>query len=151
MSDHNSEKSPNVLCDSPLEKSDDSDQYEGDYAESTRLPFPELLKFHHKQTVWGFQFGKEVRENMKTIQDKQTEENNEVNQEKQSAVDTDIAGSSKDIIERDQKTPHSRRRTGTKRSSKRKNSTKNSDFVSPQKSRRAPLPLMDWADSKEVS
>lgn len=53
--------------------------------------------------------------------------------------------------ENDHKTPHSRKeeRISRSRTSKRKNSTKQ-DFESPTKTRRVPLPLMNWADSKEV-
>lgn len=128
-----------------------SDQFgdNGEYAETSRLSFQDLLKFHHKQTVWGFQFGKEVREStLKNMQGKQEE--SVTAEETQSTIDIGKAGSSKFMTEKDHKTPHSRKRIEGSRSSKRKNSTKHSDFVSPQKTRKAPLPLMDWADSKEV-
>lgn len=154
MSGHNSEessKSP-INVSNSTEHSNQSDQIggNGEYAETSRLSFQDLLKFHHKQTVWGFQFGKEVREStLKNMQGRQGGET--VNSEDaQSTSDIEKAGSSKFMTERDHKTPHSRKRIEASRSSKRKNSTKHSDFVSPQKTRRAPLPLMDWADSKEV-
>lgn len=122
----------------------------GDYAETSGLSFQDLLKFHVKQTVWGFQFGKEVRENtLKNMQEKQGGENVST-EETQIILDVDKAGSSNSITEKDHKTPHSRKRIEASRTSKRKNSTKHNDFVSPQKTRKAPLPLMDWADSKEV-
>lgn len=122
----------------------------GEYAETSRLSFQDLLKFHNKQTVWGFQFGKEVREStLKIMQGKQGVDN--VSGEcTETTSNTDKAGSSKSMTEKDHKTPHSRKRIEASRTSKRKNSTKHNDFVSPQKTRRAPLPLMDWADSKEV-
>lgn len=121
-----------------------------EYAETSRLSFQDLLKFHHKQTVWGFQFGKEVRETtLKNMQEKQGEESGP-SADTPTIINTEEAGSSKSITEKDHKTPHSRKRIVASRTSKRKNSTKHSDFVSPQKTRRAPLPLMDWADSKEV-
>ncbi|CAH1115920.1 unnamed protein product [Phaedon cochleariae] len=140
-----------------------NDQYtEGDYAESSKLSFQDLLKIHHKQTVWGFQFGKEVRESITrdknpqtTTKDKHEEEKNDrftvVADTDQTILGGDSActSTSKVITEKDHKTPHSRRRAEAGRSSKRKNSAKQ-DFVSPQKTRRAPLPLMHWADSKEV-
>lgn len=122
---------------------------EGEYAETSKLSFQDLLRIHHKQTVWGFKFGKELRESTlardKSIQGKATESTTEL----ENFVDSDEAGSSKSFTEKDHKTPHSRKRLGTTRSSKRKNIHRN-DFVSPQKTRTAPLPLMDWADSKEV-
>lgn len=122
----------------------------GEYAETSRLSFQDLLKFHHKQTVWGFQFGKEVREStLKNMQGKQGVESVS-SVVIQTMTDIDKAGSSKSMTERDHKTPHSRKRIDASRTSKRKNSSRHNDFVSPQKTRRAPLPLMDWADSKEV-
>lgn len=122
----------------------------GEYAETSRLSFQDLLKFHHKQTVWGFQFGKEVREStLKNMQGKQGVESVS-SVDIQIVTDVDKAGSSKSMTERDHKTPHSRKRIESSRTSKRKNSSRHNDFVSPQKTRRAPLPLMDWADSKEV-
>lgn len=155
MSEYNSEDSSkssiSTKNSTDLSNHSNSDHFgdNGEYAETSRLSFQDLLKFHHNQTVWGFQFGKEVREStLKNMQGKQGEI---VTAEKpQSATDTGEAENSKHMTEKDHKTPHSRKRIQASRSSKRKNSTKHSDFVSPQKTRRAPLPLMDWADSKEV-
>lgn len=122
---------------------------EGEYAETSKLSFQDLLRIHHKQTVWGFKFGKELRESTlardKSIQGKGSELTTALD----NFIDSDEAGSSKSFAEKEHKTPHSRKRPGATRSSKRKNIHRN-DFVSPQKTRTAPLPLMDWADSKEV-
>ncbi|KAJ8929867.1 hypothetical protein NQ314_017472 [Rhamnusium bicolor] len=127
---------------------------EGEYAETNKLSFQDLLKIHHKQTVWGFKFGRELRESTlardKNLQGKKSDDSSEFTAELQQIIESDAAGTSKAITEKDHKTPHSRKRSGASRSSKRKNSHKQNDFVSPQKTRRAPLPLMDWADSKEV-
>lgn len=131
----------------------DADNFDGksEYAKTSKLSFQDLLKFHHKTTVWGFQFGKEVRETtLKNMQEKQTCESIASVDETETVVDEDKAGTSQSITEKDHKTPHSRKRIEVGRTSKRKNSTKQTDFVSPQKTRKAPLPLMDWADSKEV-
>ncbi|KAJ8923310.1 hypothetical protein NQ315_001868 [Exocentrus adspersus] len=121
---------------------------EGEYAETNKLSFQDLLRIHHKKPVWGFRFCKELRESIlardKSIQDKSTECLTEIEH-----VDSDEACCSKSFTEKDHKTPHSRKRSGSSRSSKRKNSHKH-DFVSPQNNRSAPLPLMDWADSKQV-
>ncbi|VEN45082.1 unnamed protein product [Callosobruchus maculatus] len=123
---------------------------EGQYAATSKLPFQDLLKIHHKQTVWGFKFGQEVREST-LARDKNLRDSPDASTpltEIQSNGDT--TDDAQSIMERDHKTPHSRKRTGTGRSSKRKNTARQTDFMSPQKTRRAPLPLMDWADSKEV-
>ncbi|XP_057658839.1 G1/S-specific cyclin-E1 [Diorhabda carinulata] len=127
---------------------------EGEYAETSKLSFQDLLRIHHKQTVWGFQFGKEARESsLARDKNKNKDADWEKCDETQTVVDSDTASTSscKSITEKDHKTPHSRKRTGVRRTGKRKNSSKaTNDFVSPQKTRKAPLPLMDWADSKEV-
>ncbi|KAG5899043.1 hypothetical protein JTB14_000067 [Gonioctena quinquepunctata] len=126
---------------------------EEEYVDSSKLSFQDLLKIHHKQTVWGFKFGKELRDSReKNNQWKKCEENEELSDQTLTIVDSDAAStsSSKSFTEKDHKTPHSRKRTGPRRSGKRKNSAKQNDFVSPQKTRKAPLPLMDWADSKDV-
>lgn len=155
MSEYSSEetsKSPQNDRDSDRSNRSVSDHFggKGEYAETSRLSFQDLLKFHHKQTVWGFQFGKEVREStLKNMQEKQGGDSVS-GEDTHIVVESDKAGSSKSITEKDHKTPHSRKRIEASRTSKRKNSTKHNDFVSPQKTRGAPLPLMDWADSKEV-
>ncbi|XP_072386359.1 G1/S-specific cyclin-E [Diabrotica undecimpunctata] len=127
---------------------------EGEYAETSKLSFQDLLRIHHKQTVWGFQFGKEAREStLARDKNKSKESDCDRCEEFQTILDSDTASTSscKSMTEKDHTTPHSRKRTGVRRTGKRKNSTKaNNDFVSPQKTRKAPLPLMDWADSKEV-
>lgn len=155
MSGYSSEESSKSPATSTTDRSlhinSDHSNDKGEYAETSRLSFQDLLKFHNKKTVWGFQFGKEVRENtLKNMQEKQGGEN--VSSEAPpTVIDTDVAGSSKSMTEKDHQTPHSRKRVEAIRTSKRKNSTKHSDFMSPQKTRKAPLPLMDWADSKEVN
>ncbi|XP_030756662.1 G1/S-specific cyclin-E1 [Sitophilus oryzae] len=132
---------------------------EENYAESTKLPFQELLKMHHKQTVWGFKYGENIRASALS-RDKNLKESNEKKR------DNDLDGTdNSDCInsepgpstsiacttEKEHKTPHSRKdcRTTRSRTSKRKNSCKQ-DFGSPRKTRKVPLPLMNWADSKEV-
>lgn len=149
-SEDSSSKSPKNAKDATDQSNADQFGGNGEYAETSRLSFQDLLKFHNKQTVWGFQFGKEVREStLKNMQGKQGVDNASI-VDSQTISNIDKAGSSKSITEKDHKTPHSRKRIEASRSSKRKNSTRHGDFVSPQKTRRAPLPLMDWADSKEV-
>nr|XP_023026987.1 G1/S-specific cyclin-E [Leptinotarsa decemlineata] len=130
---------------------------EGEYVDSSKLSFQDLLKIHHKQTVWGFKFGKELRDSTLAREKSNLEKKSDVNEvrdQTQTIIDSnDTASSSSSCIsytEKDHKTPHSRKRTGARRSSKRKSSSKHNDFESPQKTRRAPLPLMDWADSKDV-
>lgn len=149
-SEDSSSKSPKNAKDATDQSNADQFGENGEYAETSRLSFQDLLKFHNKQTVWGFQFGKEVREStLKNMQGKQGVDNPS-SIDSQTISNIDKAGSSKSITEKDHKTPHSRKRIEASRTSKRKNSTRHGDFVSPQKTRRAPLPLMDWADSKEV-
>lgn len=128
------------------EQEQDLDHYkEGDYAEANKLPFQDLLKIHHKQIVWGFKFGEEVMastlEKRKCIED--------AIKSPETTIIEPQPCCSKSASEEEQKTPHSRKRPVANRTSKRKNSRMN-DFDSPQKTRRAPLPLLNWADSNEV-
>ncbi|XP_066258396.1 G1/S-specific cyclin-E [Euwallacea similis] len=132
------------------------------YSENTKLTFPELLRIHPKQTVWGFKYGQNIRENAlardKNIQEsgeKRRESESEGNHEKSvtdfSQRDPGPSSSKACTTEKDHKTPHSVKegRSTQSRTSKRKNSARQ-DFGSPRKTRRVPLPLMNWADSKEV-
>ncbi|XP_060522835.1 G1/S-specific cyclin-E2 [Cylas formicarius] len=136
---------------------------EESYAETNKLPFQELLKMHHKQTVWGFKYGQNIRASAlardKNIQSssstkKDTSSDGQIDVEKSDSEGLEQGPSTSKICttEKEHKTPHSRReaRSASSRTSKRKSSTRQSDFASPQKTRRAPLPLMNWADSKEV-
>lgn len=146
MSEHKQE------CEDSSRNKDGNQYMDSEYGDTNKMSFQELLKMHTKQTVWGFKFGEEVMANTKfrdkSIQEKKKDEGEqkEFTLESQDMEDKDEPGPSK-ITE--QKTPHSRTRASVSRSSKRK-STRQNDFVSPQKTRRAPLPLMNWADSKEV-
>nr|CAH7752674.1 unnamed protein product [Callosobruchus chinensis] len=155
MSEHISDEKRNTNISDKMEQRKTTDSLagefdEGQYAATSKLPFQDLLKIHHKQTVWGFKFGQEVREST-LARDKNLRDSPDASTplaEIQSNGDT--TDDAQTITERDHKTPHSQKRTGTGRSSKRKSTAKQTDFMSPQKTRRAPLPLMDWADSKEV-
>ncbi|KAH1015773.1 hypothetical protein HUJ04_007108 [Dendroctonus ponderosae] len=135
---------------------------EENYSESTKLSFRELLRIHTKQTVWGFKYGQNIRENA-LARDKNLQESSEKKRdsdlesntvtEQHENFDSEPGPSTSKVCttENDHKTPHSRKeeRISRSRTSKRKNSTKQ-DFESPTKTRRVPLPLMNWADSKEV-
>ncbi|XP_066153478.1 G1/S-specific cyclin-E [Euwallacea fornicatus] len=132
------------------------------YSENTKLTFPELLRIHPKQTVWGFKYGQNIRENA-LARDKNIQESGEKRRESESEGNLEKGAndfSQKDpgpssfkacTTEKDHKTPHSVKegRSAQSRTSKRKNSARQ-DFGSPRKTRRVPLPLMNWADSKEV-
>ncbi|CAG9767254.1 unnamed protein product [Ceutorhynchus assimilis] len=136
---------------------------EENYNEHSNLPFQELLKMHTKQTVWGFEYGQNIRESA-MARDKNLQESSEKKGDSESESNTDTEKPSDKCLsepgpstskicttEKDHKTPHSRKegRSARTRTSKRKNSTKQ-DFGSPRKTRRVPLPLLNWADSKEV-
>ncbi|XP_050302535.1 G1/S-specific cyclin-E1 [Anthonomus grandis grandis] len=135
---------------------------EENYSEANKLPFQELLRMHTKQTVWGFKYGQNIRESA-LARDKCLLESSEKKRDTESGCKSDAApgsctksepGPSSSQVcttEKDHKTPHSRKegRSARSRTSKRKNSSKQ-DFGSPRKTRCVPLPLMNWADSKEV-
>lgn len=53
---------------------------EENYSESTKLPFKELLRIHTKQTVWGFKYGQNIRENA-LARDKNLQESSEKKRE----------------------------------------------------------------------
>lgn len=135
---------------------------EESYSETTKLPFQELLKMHHKQTVWGFKYGQNIRESA-LARDKYLQESSEKKADSESDTNTDSekpetnssdpgpSTSKGCTTEKEHKTPHSVKdgRSARSRTGKRKNSNKQ-DFGSPRKTRKVPLPLMNWADSKEV-
>ncbi|KAK9889476.1 hypothetical protein WA026_004750 [Henosepilachna vigintioctopunctata] len=110
----------------------------GEYADTDQVPFTELLQNHHKQTVWGFRFGEEImrkaKENMMAARTK-----HEQDKEKPSC--------SKSITEMNHKTPLSQKRQKGKLRNKRR---KMANALMVQNSRSAPLPLMNWADAKDV-
>ncbi|CAG9856936.1 unnamed protein product [Phyllotreta striolata] len=125
---------------------------ENQYGDTSKLSFQDLLKIHQKQTVWGFQFGKEVRQNTlnrdKALQGKSKDDCERI-EETRIEIGSDSI-TTNGLTEKEHKTPHSRKKLGVRRTGKRKGSVKGNEFDSPQKTRKAPLPLMDWADSKEV-
>ncbi|KAL1489143.1 hypothetical protein ABEB36_014085 [Hypothenemus hampei] len=129
---------------------------EENYSETTKLPFQELLRVHTKQTVWGFKYGQNIRESA-LARDKTIQESAEKKCDKETTSTTDCELNSEPstskvcTTEKEHKTPHSVKegRSVRTRTSKRKNSSKQ-DFASPRKNRCVPLPLMNWADSKEV-
>ncbi|KAF7282087.1 cyclin E [Rhynchophorus ferrugineus] len=131
---------------------------EENYADSRDLSFKDLLKMHQNQTVWGFKYGQDMvsalarSNNLKESVDKKkdidTESSKGTDKSQTSVTDAESIPCTN---EKEHKTPHSRKegKSTRSRTSKRKNSCKQ-DFGSPRKTRKVPLPLMNWADSKEV-
>lgn len=161
---------------------------QGEYENTGKVPFCELLENHHKQIIWGFRFGeaimRQAKENMKDAMNKKIEnckrqeaeleeDNRKQDKGKRRASGcqddkgkgkkkgirkssfyserevytdvelTDKPGTSKTVAEMNQKTPSVKHQK--KRAQKRK-----AYAVKVEKFRNPPLPLLNWADARDV-
>ncbi|XP_045481886.1 G1/S-specific cyclin-E1 [Harmonia axyridis] len=122
-----------------------------DYGDTDQVPFNELLQNHHKQTVWGFKFGEEImrraKENMMAARSKHGQDRGRNDSVSSETCISEKPSCSKSITEINHKTPLSQKRQKARLRNKRK---RMASALMNQNSREAPLPLMNWADAKDV-
>ncbi|XP_018320665.1 G1/S-specific cyclin-E1 isoform X1 [Agrilus planipennis] len=131
-------------------------QYETDHFDDKRS-FSEELREHKNKVIWAFNYGEEVTkktlENIQAYKQK-TMESYSLSYVSPSDVKYGITNSNTDEPSTstgtysNHITPHSHKKHSCHRKSKRREIT--DEFSTPQKTRETPLPLLPWADSKEV-